>query len=104
MRETRMNSFGARFLQRARNFRERPTGVAHVVNNQTTAAANIADDVHYFGNVGLLTTFVTKSKFRIEALRISASALGAAGVRSHDRQVRQRMFLIVTDKDRRSIK
>src|SRR6185503_12770568 len=103
MREARMYSFSTRVFQRARDLRQRPAGVAHVVNYQTIAATNIADNVHDFGYVSLFTTLITKCEFGIEPLRVSSSALSAARVRSHYRQVRQRMFLIVADKNRCSI-
>src|SRR5687767_2285590 len=104
MREARMNSFGARVLQRTRYFRERPASVAHVVDNQTIAATHVTDDVHHFRNVSLLTTLIAKSKFGVEAFCISTCALRAAGIRSNDRQIRHRVLLIITDEDRRSIK
>src|SRR4029079_3050559 len=98
MRGARMYSVSARLFQRARHFRQRPAGVAHVVNNQTTAAINIAADVHDFGYISLFATLVAKSEFGVETFRISPSALSPAGIGSHHRQIRQRMFLIVADK------
>src|SRR5678815_5304555 len=77
MREARMYSFSARLFQGLRNFRQRPAGVAHVVDDQTTAATNVANHVHNLGHVGLLATFVAKSKFSIEPFGVSSSALGA---------------------------
>ena len=78
--------------------------MSHISSTIKQLAANIADNVHHFGNVRLLAALVAKSEFRVEPLGISASALGAAGVRRDDRQIRQRMLLKITDKDRRGIK
>ena len=77
MREARVYSFRARVFQRARNFRQRPASVAHVVDNQTTAATNVANHVHNLSHVGLLATFVAKSEFSVEPFGVSSSALGA---------------------------
>ena len=85
MREARMYSFSARVFQSARDFRQRAAGVAHVVNNQTTAATNITDDVHDLSYISLFATFIAKGQFGVESLGVSSGAFGAAGIGSHDR-------------------
>src|SRR6185295_11422020 len=97
MREARMYSFSARFLQRARDFRQRSAGVAHIVDDQTTTATNVTNHVHNLGHIGLFATFVAKSKFGVEPLGVSSGAFSAAGIGSHHRQIRKRMLLIVAD-------
>src|ERR1044072_7473296 len=62
MREARMYSFSARLFQGLRNFRQRPAAVAHIVDDQTTAATNVTNHVHNLGHVRLLATVVSKSQ------------------------------------------
>src|SRR6476469_6480116 len=100
MREARMYSFSACVFQSASDFRQRSAGVAHVVDDQTTAATNVANHVHNLGHIGLFASLVAKSKFGVEPLGVSSGAFGAAGIGSHHRQIRKVVLLIVADKNR----
>src|SRR4029078_8310948 len=104
MREARVYSFRTRFPQCARNFCQRTTRVAHVVDDQTIAPANVTNDIHHLGDVGLLATLVAEREFCVEWFRVGASTFSPACIRSNDGQVRQWMIRIGADKYRRGIK
>ena len=83
MCETCVNPSRARLFQGLGNFSQRAAGVAHVVHYQTTSAFNIADDIHHFGNVRLITALVTKGQLGIQPLGVSSGTFGAARVRRY---------------------
>ena len=93
MREARMNSFGAGILQRFGHFSQRTTRVAHIVNNQTTASAHVANHVHYLGHIRLLTPLVAEGQFRIEPLL----AIHHYGNRNNEDEATRTVASLLTD-------
>ena len=77
---------GAVVHERLRRAGQRARGVDHVVDDDALLALHVADEVHDLRDVGALTTLVDDGEARIQALRVGARALHAAGVgRHHDR-------------------
>src|SRR5688572_22105543 len=80
---------GTRVLQGARDLRQGAGGVHHVVHDQAGAALDLADHVMDLRHVGRLAAFVHDGERRLQALRVGARALHAAGVRGDDGELRE---------------
>jgi hypothetical protein len=103
MREACVDAFRARFFQCFRDLRDRPAGVAHVVDYQAVTALHVADDVHDFGLVRLVAALIAQSQFRIQPLRVSAGSFRPARIRRDDGQIRHRILLVVPNHHRRCV-
>ena len=64
--------------------RERAGGVDHVVDDDGVLALHVADDVHDLGDVRRARRLSMIARRRVEALRVRARALDAAGVGRDD--------------------
>ncbi len=94
-------ALGAVFLQRDRGLHDRPGGVDDVVLDDARPAVHIADHVHHFRRAVVAAPLVDDRQLGVEPLRVGAGALGAAGVRRHDRQIRDPKPVAVVDDHRR---
>src|SRR5205814_847611 len=80
---------------------ERAAGVDDVVDDEHISSAHIADDVHHFGLIFSGTALVDDRQRCIEALRVSARALDAAGIGRYDRQLLDVQLAQMIDDHRR---
>ena len=72
---------GAAVLEGAGRVAQRAGGIDHVVDHDAVLALDLADDVHHFGLVGPVASFVDDGKIRVtEALRQGPGANDAAHV------------------------
>ena len=67
---------------------DRARRVDDVVLDDARPSADVADHVHHFRRPVIGAPLVDDRQFRIQPLGVGPGALGAAGIRRHDRQVR----------------
>ncbi len=77
----------ARLQQCLAGLHQRAGGIDNVVEDETGAALDIADDVHHLGHIHFHTALVDDGQRRIHLLSEEARALHAAGVRRDDGQI-----------------
>ena len=78
---------GAELHQRAGGVAQRAGGIDDVVDEDATAAAHVADDVHHLGDAGLLAPLVDDGEVAAEPLGDRPRAEDAADVGRDDQQV-----------------
>src|SRR5690606_35982512 len=90
-------------LQRLGGVAEGAGSIDHVVDQHAGAAFDITDDVHDFGNVGLLATLVDDRQIDAQALGHGAGANHATDVRGDDHQVLETLVLDVVGQHWRAV-
>src|ERR1700693_1002835 len=70
-------------------FDQRAGGIDDVVNDESAAAAHIADQVHHFGYVEIDATFIDDGQWRVEFLSEGTGAFHTTCVWRYDSQVGQ---------------
>src|SRR6202000_2980621 len=75
-------------------------GNDQIVNDQAVLVGNVADDIHYFGDIGFLAPFVDDGQGCIQAFGDGPCPFHAAGVGGHHNQFFGTLRLEVVDHDR----
>ena len=101
MRCTGVDRSRAVLHQSVRSLYQRSRGVDQIVDDQAGPPVNVADHVHYFGNVNLDPAFVDNGQGCIHFLGEKPRPFHAAGIRRNHRQIRQRQLPEVIDQHRR---
>src|SRR5271163_67959 len=102
MRAARIHRTRPIFNQSLRHLHQRSRRVNQVVNDQTSAPADVADHVHHFRHVHLDAPFIHDGQCRIHLLREEPRPFHAARIRRNHRKIRQVQFPEVIHQHRRS--
>src|SRR5690606_30971201 len=94
---------GTALLERLGGMAQGAGGIDHVVDQNAGAALDITDDVHHFGVVGLLATFVDDRQVYTQALGHGARTHHTADVRGNDHQVVDALVFDLVDQYRRAV-
>src|SRR5689334_5285551 len=85
---------GSRFHQRYRGVAQRPRGIDDVVDEDTAAPGDVADNVHDLRNTRPFTTLVDDDEIGIEPAGDIPGAYDAPDIRGNDDQILARMVIV----------